>query len=158
MSDFYPGDSLLLFELPGARYAVLICFESTFPMYAREAILKGADFVVGITNDTWFGHSVGVHMHARIFLTRAVENRCWMARAANSGISYIVDGYGRIRQQLSLDEVAALKGGITLLSGFSVFTRVGDVTGLVSFLITVGLLAILLLVWLFRKLFRDTSS
>lgn len=157
-SDFHPGDSLVLYELPDARYAVLICFESTFPNYAREAIRKGADFIVGITNDTWFGHSVGVYMHSRILLTRAVENRCWMARAANSGISYIVDGYGRIRGELRLDEVAGLVGGIEMLDGRSVFTRIGDVVGLASFLITLATIGILLLLWIFRRVFPAASS
>jgi len=154
-SDFYAGDSIVIFELPEATYAVLICFESAFSEYARAAILKGADFIVGITNDTWFGHSVGVQMHARVFLTRAVENRCWMTRAANSGISYIVDKYGRVRDSLELDEVAVLTGKIRLLDGFSVFTRVGDVAGRGSFLITLLAVGILFLLWLFKKLFPD---
>jgi len=157
-SDFHAGDSLVLFELPDTRYAVLICFESAFPNYARQAILEGADFVVGITNDTWFGHSVGIHMHSRIFLTRAVENRCWMVRAANSGYSYIVDKYGRIRGELQLDEVASLTGKIRMLDGFSVFTRIGDVVGLVSFLISLSIVVILLLSWFITRLFSVRQS
>jgi len=157
-SDFHAGDSLVLFEMPDTRYAVLICFESAFPNYARQAILKGADFVVGITNDTWFGHSVGIHMHSRIFLTRAVENRCWMVRAANSGYSYIVDKYGRIRGELPLDEVTTLTGKIRMLDGYSVFTRIGDVVGLVSFLISLAIVAILFLSWFITRFFSARQS
>jgi len=56
-SDFYPGDSIVLIETDSAKYAVLICFESAFPEYVRESLLKGAEFLVNITNDTWFGRS-----------------------------------------------------------------------------------------------------
>jgi apolipoprotein N-acyltransferase len=152
-SDFYPGDSIRLFSLPQADYGVLICFESTFPDFVRAMILKGADFVVGITNDTWFGGSVGIYMHSRIFVTRAVENRCWMARAANSGLTYIVDGYGRIRESLPLNAVTVLKGKIGFLDGFSIFTRYGDIAGRFSFLVTASLVLILFGIWLLRKLF-----
>jgi apolipoprotein N-acyltransferase len=137
-SDFYPGDSVMLVELEDTRVALLICFESTFPE-------------LGITNDTWFGHSVGIHMHSRIFITRAVENRCWGVRAANSGLTYIVDGYGCIRAELPLDAVAALSGRIRPLEGFSFFTRFGDIAGVVSFLITFAAICILIIIWLLRK-------
>ncbi|UCC44585.1 MAG: apolipoprotein N-acyltransferase, partial [Candidatus Zixiibacteriota bacterium] len=151
-SDFRPGDSILLFELPEASYGVAICFESTFPEYSREMIRKGAHFLVSITNDTWFGHSVGVYMHSRIMLTRAVENRCWTARAANSGISYVVDGYGRIRHQLGLDDVATLTAKVELLDEYSIFTRHGDVVGYVCFLLTLPLIHILPLIWLVKRI------
>jgi apolipoprotein N-acyltransferase len=150
-SDFYPGDSVHLFEVPGARYGVLICFECTFPEYVRQMVLDGAEFLVGITNDTWFGNSVGIHMHARIFITRAVENRMWMARTANSGLTFIVDKYGRIRDQLEFNEVAALTGKVGFLDEYSTFTRYGDIAGRVSLLILTLIVAILFLSWLTRK-------
>ena len=151
-SDFYPGDSARLFPVGETLFGPLICYEVTFPEYVRRMILNGADFIVEITNDTWFGHSVGIHMHSRIFVTRAVENRCWGARAANSGLSYIVDGYGRKRAELPLDAVAALEGRLNVLDGYSFFTRVGDIAGLASFLITLLLAAILPAKWLAGKI------
>ncbi|MEW6051269.1 MAG: apolipoprotein N-acyltransferase [Candidatus Zixiibacteriota bacterium] len=150
-SDFYPGDSIHLFELPDVTFGVLICFESTFPEFARQMVRDGAGFLVGITNDTWFGSSVGIHMHSRIFLTRAVENRCWMARAANTGLTYIVDPYGRIREQLPHNAVAALKGKVGLLDQYTFFTRHGDLAGRFSFLVLVSVLTILPAIWLIRK-------
>jgi apolipoprotein N-acyltransferase len=114
-------------------------------------VLDGAEFLVGITNDTWFGNSVGIHMHARIFITRAVENRMWMARTANSGLTFIVDKYGRIRDQLEFNEVAALTGKVGFLDEYSTFTRYGDIAGRVSLLILTLIVAILFLSWLTRK-------
>lgn len=157
-SDFYPGDSAELFELPDVSYGVLICFECTFPEYVRKMVLMGSDFMVGITNDTWFHNSLGIYMHARIFITRAVENRIWMARSANSGLTFIVDPYGRIRQQLEYNEVAALTGKVGLLDEYSIFTRIGDVAGLVSFLILALVVAILVITWLIRKLSRRAAT
>ncbi|MBI5267462.1 MAG: apolipoprotein N-acyltransferase [candidate division Zixibacteria bacterium] len=153
-SDFYPGDSAVLFSLPDMKYGVLICFESTFPEYSRQLILKGADFLVGITNDSWWGTSIALHMHSRIFITRAVENRCWMARAANSGLTYVVDAGGRVREHLPLDVAQALVGRVNLLDGFSVYTRIGDLAGKLSFLITLLVCAILVIRWVVLRFVR----
>ena len=153
-SDFYPGDSIKLFDLPDYSYAVLICFESTFPEFVRETIKKGAGFIVGITNDTWFGSSVGIHMHSRIFLTRAIENRTWGVRVANSGFTYVCDGYGRIRDDLELFEVAALESKVNLLEDKSVFTEYGDIIGFISMLITTAIACIFSLLWVIRKCIR----
>lgn len=151
-SDFYPGHGpAKVFELPEATYSVLICFESAFPEYTRQAILDGAQFLVGITNDTWFEQSIGIHMHARIFLTRAVENRTWAVRSANSGLTYIVDKYGRIRSSLEPDEVGVLTGSVRRMDSFSTFTKIGDLAGLFSFLITLSIIGILISAWLIRK-------
>lgn len=150
-SDFYPGDSMILFKNGDLLYAPIICFESTFPEFDRQAILNGAHFLVGITNDTWFKSSIGIDMHSRIFYTRAVENRVWAVRCANSGISYIVDGYGRIREELPQNEAAVLIGNIRPLDSFSIFTEYGDIAGRLSFLITLSIGGILIILWIGRK-------
>lgn len=151
-SNFYPGDSLVLFETRRAAFGVLICFESTFPDICRTYIRRGAHFIVGITNDTWFGTSVGIHMHSRIFVTRAVENRTWGVRVANSGLSYIVDPYGRLSHEQPLMETAAAVGRVGLPSDYSIFTRYGNVVGRASWLYTLCLIAILVLLWFIRRL------
>jgi len=152
-SDFYGGDSTFLYVFNERYYAALICFESTFPEYVRQYILGGAEFLVGITNDTWFGKSLGTHMHSRIFLTRCVENRCWGARAANSGISYIVDDYGQIRDQLPMEAVAALYGRVGEFRERSVYTEIGDVAGRLSWLITISIAGIFFVKWLLQIIF-----
>jgi len=156
-SDFYPGDSLRLFAVGDIQYAALICFEVAFPEYVRAMVRRGANFLVEITNDTWFERSVGVHMHSRVFITRAVENRSWGARAANSGLTYIVDDYGRIREGLDLYAVQVLAGKVGLLYNYSVFTRIGDVAGRGSFLLTAGIICIFIALWCRQKLSRFSS-
>ena len=157
-SDFYPGDSVVLFRVDEAEYGTLICFESAFPEFAREMVLRGAQFITAITNDTWFEGTPGVMTHARILRVRAIENRCWMVRAANTGYSYIVDAYGRIRTDLPLDRPGVLVGSVRLLDEFSLFTRIGDVVGRSSFLITLLALCILAGRWVARWLHRRFSG
>jgi apolipoprotein N-acyltransferase len=157
-SDFYPGDSAHLFKLPDHLYAVLICFESTFPEFVRGDVLSGADFLVGITNDTWFGKSVGIYMHSRIFVTRCVENRIWGARVGNSGLTYIVDNYGRIRESIPIYRAESLIGKLNSLNGYSVFTRYGDVVGRWSFLLTISISCILIALWILAKFSHKRSQ
>jgi apolipoprotein N-acyltransferase len=92
-------------------------------------------------------------MHSRIFLTRCVENRCWGARAANSGISYIVDDYGQIRDQLPMEAVAALYGRVGEFRERSVYTEIGDVAGRLSWLITISIAGIFFVKWLLQIIF-----
>ena len=133
----------------------LLRFEVACPEYVREFVLKGAEFLVEITNDTWFERSVGVHMHSRIFITSMVENRSWGARAANSGLTYIVDDYGRIRESIDLYAVGAVQGKVGLLDSYSIFTREGDVAGWVSLLLTGLLLGIFIAVWFKGRISRS---
>ncbi len=152
-SDFYAGDTTFLYQFNDHYYAAIICFESTFPEYVRQYILDGAEFIVGITNDTWFKTSLGTHMHSRIFLMRCIENRCWGVRAANSGISYIVDDYGQIREEIPIEKVAALYGKVGQFKDRSVFTKIGDFAGRLSWLITISIAGIFSVKWLLQKLF-----
>jgi apolipoprotein N-acyltransferase len=157
-SDFHPGDSIVVFDLPEARYGVLICFESTFSEYAGDMIRRGAGFLVTITNDTWFGTSVGIHMHERIFVMRVIENRCWGVRAANSGISIIVDDYGRIRKRLGPWEIGTIVESVGSHSAGSVYTATGDIAGLVSLLLLSAAAAILAVKWSIRRFLSAKSS
>ncbi len=150
-SDFFPGDSITLFNSHDADYTVLICFESAFPDFVRRGVLKGAQFIVNITNDTWFGTSSGPFQHMRLVVFRAVENRTWIARCANSGISGFVDPWGRIRERTGLYEQKVIVGGVTPAENYSVFTRVGPLIGQISWLLTVLILTILSVLQLMNR-------
>ena len=156
-SDFYPGDSAKLFQLPEYYCGLLLCFESTFPEYTRQYVLQGAEFLVGTTNDTWFGESVGIYMHSRIFLMRCIENRIWGVRVANSGLSYVVDGYGRIRSELPIGAVSAGVGQVGEFGGYSAYTRTGNIIGILSWLITLAVATIFFFRWLLSRLFLRKS-
>jgi len=94
-ADFSPGQELVIFDHPKGRFATLICFEIAFPNLVREFVERGAEFLINITNDAWFGKTHGPFQHTRMVIFRAIENRVSIARCANTGISMFVDPYGR---------------------------------------------------------------
>lgn len=147
-SDFYPGDTTVIFNIEKAGYAVLICFESAFPNYVRQTILDGAEFLVNITNDTWFGRSPGPYQHLTLAVFRAIENRVWVARCANSGISTFIDPYGKQIQTIGLYKQGVISENIYPIDGYSAFTKIGPVVGQISALILAAILIILLFLWL----------
>lgn len=94
------------------EYGSLICFESTFSTMARRLVNLGADFLVVITNDAWYGMSAGAAHHHHLSLLRAVETRRWILRCANTGISSIIDPVGRLQATLPLGEAGVAQGEI----------------------------------------------
>jgi len=125
-SDFTPGPPAPPFAVGPHRLSVLICFESIFPEVARQSVAAGAQYLVNITNDFWFGRSAGPVQHAEMAVLRAVENRTPLVRCANSGISFFVDPYGRIMERTGLFVEAMPVATLALGSGGTFATRHGD--------------------------------
>jgi apolipoprotein N-acyltransferase len=92
---FTPGRSVSLAAGPSGWYGVLLCYELTFPDLAREARKAGADMIVTLSNDAWFGATSAPYQHFAHATLRAVENRVTVVRAANTGISGVIDPRGR---------------------------------------------------------------
>jgi apolipoprotein N-acyltransferase len=93
---FAPGRSTAVTPGPIGPYTVLLCYELTFSHWAREAREAGADVLVTLSNDAWFGRTAAPHQHFAHATLRAVENRVTVVRAANTGISGVVDPLGRV--------------------------------------------------------------
>ncbi|MGH7325619.1 MAG: apolipoprotein N-acyltransferase [Candidatus Rokuibacteriota bacterium] len=126
IGDFAPGRQTTLLETPAGRLAVVICYEAIFPSEVRDFFLAGADVLVNITNDAWFGRSAAPVQHLAMAAFRAVENRAYLVRAANSGISAIVAPDGRIEQTSGLFRREVLSGLVAPRAGASLYTRHGD--------------------------------
>ena len=110
---FLPGENATLFEIPtrsseNLKFGVLICYESIFPQMAREYVRKGADLLVVITNDAWYGATAMPYQHAAMAALRAVESGIPMVRSANTGLTCWADARGRIRGILQSDHGQAL--------------------------------------------------
>ncbi len=139
ISDFHPGDSLILFESNGRKFGTLICFEIAYNEFVRDLVNSGADFLTVITNDDWFGETAGPYQHAAIPIFRAVENRVWIVRAANTGISAIFDPFGRVISKTKLGEQTFLVGKIGHRGEVTLFQKHGALLGKIC--LAVSLLA-----------------
>ncbi|MCK5125788.1 MAG: apolipoprotein N-acyltransferase [candidate division Zixibacteria bacterium] len=151
-SDFQHGRELKIFENDFGSYGTLICYEVIFPELVNDYIDRGADFLVNITNDTWYGNSSGPYQHAGMAVFRAIENRVYIARATNSGFSYYVDKFGRRYNQRGLFEKAYIKGNISLVEGKTYFNRLGSVIGQFGLLLIIVIGSILSGTWIRRKI------
>ncbi len=121
-----PGLVETVFRLPGERFGVLICYEDVFPALTRRFVAHGADFLVNVTNDAWYGPTSAPYQHLAQATFRAVENRVPLVRAANTGISALIEPDGRIRWQSPLDEPVWHVDDIAWPAVRTVYTRFGD--------------------------------
>ena len=114
-SDFSAGTEPVLLNVLGEKAGCLICFESVFPEVSAEMVRRGATLLVNITNDFWFGRTAGPMQHAEMSILRAVENRVPLVRCANTGVSFVVDPWGRVREERGIftqaDFVASIACG-----------------------------------------------
>jgi apolipoprotein N-acyltransferase len=125
IGDYSPGE---INPLPIGEHhlGVLICYEVVFPELAREYVRQGSDLLVNITNDAWFGDSSAPWQHLAMARFRAIENRVWVARAANTGISAFISPSGRVVKQTSLFETAFLSSEVGLGSQPKLYSHMGD--------------------------------
>jgi len=125
IGDFSPG-SVSPLPMNGHAVGVLVCYEAIFPELAREWVRQGSDLLVNITNDAWFGRSSAPYQHLAMTRFRAIENRVWIARAANTGISALIAPSGRITARSPLFETLYVSGGVGLGARPTLYTRLGD--------------------------------
>jgi apolipoprotein N-acyltransferase len=127
VGEFAPGTEYTLSRMDGHQISTVICYESIFPNLVRQFVKKGSELLVVITDDGWFGRSSAPYQHLRMGVVRAVENRRWMVRTANTGISAIVDPYGKIEAETPLGARMILDGNVQLRTDRTFYTEYGDV-------------------------------
>jgi len=126
IGDFKSGKEIYNFSLPQDKFGVLICFEIIFPDLCRTFVKKGANFLVTITNDAWFGRTSAPYQHFSMAVFRAVENRVFVARAANTGITGVIDPKGKILKEGGIFKREAMAGTIRLSNRKTFYTLYGD--------------------------------
>ena len=138
IEDFTSGTNFEIFSVPAPncgiiKFGVLICFEDTLNSLAREFVRRGADVLINMTNDGWFGDTACPYQHLQASVLRAVENRVFVLRAANTGVSCFIDDCGRV-----IVRVHDSLGKETFVTGYgsglvyktarsSLYTKIGDV-------------------------------
>ncbi len=124
--DYRPGPNGGPLRLSRHKvFGPLICFESIFPWLARKQVQKGATVLVVVTNDAWFGRSAGPYQHFAQAVFRAIENRRYVLRAANTGISGVISPTGEILCATKLEETTAPCAKAGFLSYLTVYTKYG---------------------------------
>ncbi|HYL21132.1 MAG TPA: apolipoprotein N-acyltransferase [Gemmatimonadales bacterium] len=137
------GRGLPLYASPLGRFGVMICYESAFEALARGYRRTGAEFLVNITNDAWYGRTAGPYQHATHLVMRAIETRAGIARAANDGISELVDPLGRTSIETGLEREDAVAGVLHTSDVIPLYVRWGDWVGTLVVLLTLGLAGVL---------------
>lgn len=118
---------LHLLDSTEVRFSNLICYESIYPGFVANFVRRGAEFLTIITNDSWWGNTFGPYQHQQFAVFRAIENRRWIARCANGGISCFVDPFGNVIQPTSMFTKTTVVGEIKAKGDLTFYSIHGDV-------------------------------
>ncbi len=127
VGDFRAGTTPVVFHDGSVRFGSLVCYEGIFPGLTRRFVAAGAEFLVNITNDAWFGRTSAPYQHLAMATVRAIENRVPIVRVANTGFSAMIDVDGTVRWHTALFETAWLVDTVSWIDERTVYTRFGDV-------------------------------
>lgn len=126
VGDFVPGRELVVLQAGGHPIGAFICYEAVFPHLVRRFTAAGAQLLVNLSNDGWYGRTAARDQHLKIARMRAAENARWMLRATNDGITATIDPAGRVYRYLPPYVAAAVRTSFTYLESKTFYTRYGD--------------------------------
>jgi len=141
VSDFTPGRLVTMLPVNGHMASTAICYEVTYPSLMREAVRQGSELLTTITNDAWYGESSAPFQHFEMATMRAIEEGRYLVRAANTGISGIVDPYGRVLARTRLGDTTVVVGEARFVQAKTLYATMGDRAAHASIILT--LLALL---------------
>jgi apolipoprotein N-acyltransferase len=130
--NYLAGKEYTVFRTPFSRFGVTICWENIFPDLVREFVRHGAQFMVNVTNEAWFGPVTAPHQFVSMSVFRAVENRVFMVRCGNTGISCVIDPYGRVVDRVTgphgndIFVQGFMNGSVVPLDSRTIYTQYGD--------------------------------
>jgi apolipoprotein N-acyltransferase len=130
-----------VFRLNGHHYGIFICYESIFASEIRQFVLNGAEVLVNISDDGWYGDTSAPWQHLNMVRMRAAENRRWILRDADTGVTAAVDPYGRITQSVPRHEFTSLAVRYGFNDELTFYTRYGDVFALLCGILSLATLA-----------------
>ena len=126
IGDFAPGNRIVVFPVNGHHIGAFICYESAFPDLVRQFAKNGAEALVNLSNDGYFGHSAAREQHLQLVRMRATENRRWILRGTNDGITATVDPAGRVIYRAPLYRELSVMVGYNYNQNITPYTRFGD--------------------------------
>jgi apolipoprotein N-acyltransferase len=138
VSRFTRGEERKVFRLNGHRYGVFICYEAVFADEVREFAQLGAEVLVNISDDGWYGDTSAPWQHLNMARMRAIENRRWLLRDTNNGVTAVIDPYGRVRQSIQRHQTDALPAGYGFRDDVTFYMAHGDVFAWVCAILSLG--------------------
>ncbi len=138
--QYTPGGDFTVFKIGDFKFSVYICYEGIFPQLLRKFVENGAEVLVNITEDGWFGRTSGPYQHAQMAAFQSIIFRRAVVRSANTGVSFISDPYGRILKKTRIFTADYIVCEVPLLKCQTVYAKIGNIFGWVFFLVV-------LLVW-----------
>jgi apolipoprotein N-acyltransferase len=126
--NFSPGDRVVVTPLDSQRsVGTFVCYEAVVPDLVRQFARDGSQLLVNVTNDAWFGESPAPFQHLAMARMRAIENHRYLLRAANNGISAIIDPVGRVVKAAPRNQRMILEGHFNLDTQRTIYSQYGDV-------------------------------
>ena len=135
--DFVPGDGHMPVKTDMGNIGILICYEGAFPYITIETVRAGAQVLVNLTNDAWYDRTSAPFQHFAFYIFRAIETDRYLLRAANTGISAIIDPKGRVEAKTSIFTEDIFKGSFSMRDTKTFYVRYGDYFILFAFLVLV---------------------
>ncbi len=142
VSDFSAGDVATILPVGTHNLSTAICYEVVYPDLVRQFVVAGSEMLTTITNDAWFGRTSAPFQHFEQASMRAIEEGRYLVRSANTGVSGIVDPYGRVLARTPIFQQAVLVGEARFLTETTFYARHGDVLAWASVVISVALFAV----------------
>jgi apolipoprotein N-acyltransferase len=158
--EFLPGAEMKVLEFPKGKIGLLLCFEDAFPELSRKFVLKGVDLLVNITNDAWYDISSAPYQHAALSVFRAVENRRYLIRSANTGVSALIAPSGEILMQSPIFERSILAGAVWPVKNITPYARYGDwfAYACVAYSVIGAIMALIMGIRMRRRLKRSANE
>lgn len=137
---FSEGQSVVMLPVGSHLASTSICYEVVFPGLVRQAVNAGSELLTTITNDGWYGRSSAPYQHFELASMRAIEQGRYLARAANTGISGVIDPYGRVVARSSIFEQVGMVEEVRFLTDRTLYARMGDVAAYAAIVLTLAAL------------------
>ena len=142
VSDFSEGQQPVLLQVGGHMISTSICYEIVYPNLVRQFVTGGSELLTTITNDAWFGKTSAPYQHFAQASMRAIEAGRYLVRSANTGISGVVDPYGRVLVRTEIYQPAVVVDEARFLRTTTVYARLGDVFAYASVVVTLALVVL----------------
>ena len=142
VGGFSAGEAPVILMMDDQPIGAAVCYEIIYPGLVRQFVTGGSRLLTTITNDAWYGRTAAPHQHFQQATMRAIEQGRYLVRAANTGISGVIDPYGRVVAQTALFEDDVLTADVRLIDDLTPYARFGDLLAFACGIVTLALMVV----------------